>query len=59
MAVKATNDFETEMAERFGGGGKDAAAEVPQRRPVCPTVHSRSHSRYQCLLRADLRCDAV
>lgn len=27
VAVKATNDFETEMAERFGGG-KDAPAEV-------------------------------
>ena len=27
VAVKATNDFETEMAERFGGG-KDVPAEV-------------------------------
>lgn len=28
IAVKATNDFENEMAERFGGGKDAAAAEV-------------------------------
>lgn len=28
IAVKATNDFENEMAERFGGGKNAAAAEV-------------------------------
>lgn len=38
MAVKATNDFEHEMAQRFGGGGgvEPAADDVSRLRRALP-----------------------
>ncbi|KAK9820837.1 hypothetical protein WJX81_002519 [Elliptochloris bilobata] len=51
VAVKATNDFEAEMAERFGGG-KDAAAEEEGSEGDDASPASRVRQRYERLFKA-------
>ena len=48
MAVKATNDFEAEMARRFGGGGA-SEEEPPEVKPHPSPTNSSFRSRLEGL----------